>query len=231
MKRILLKISGELLSADGLAISPEQGKNLAQIITKIKKQDVELVIVLGWGNIYRGSNLIQAWVNPADSHNMSMLSTVFNAVSLKNFLESEGCHVKVLDALHVEFLESYTSVKAKEYLNDGNVVICSSGTGVPFFTTDTGWVLRAIEIGCEAMIKVTKVDGVYDSDPMKNPQAQKFDTISYDSFISQDLKVLDQTAIIMARDNALPVYVMKMNDSQDIMNILGGGKWGTKISH
>lgn len=231
MKRILLKISGELLSADGLAISPEQGKSLAQIITIIKQQDIELVIVLGWGNIYRGSNLIQAGVNPADSHNMSMLSTVFNAVSLKNFLEAEGCSVKVLDALHVEFLEAYTSVKAKEYLNDGNVVICSSGTGVPFFTTDTGWVLRAIETGCEAMIKVTKVDGVYDSDPMKNPQAQKFDTISYDSFISQDLKVLDQTAVIMARDNALPVYVMKMNDSQDVMDILAGKKWGTKISH
>lgn len=229
MKRVLLKISGELMSGDGLAINPDVANELAKMISEVQKRGIEIVIVLGGGNIYRGSNLIKAGVNPSDSHNMSMLSTVFNAVSLKNFLEKHDCKTEVLDALHVEFLEQYSAMKAKKYINEGKIVIVSSGTWVPFFTTDTGWVLRAIETSCDTMIKITKVDGVYDSDPMKNPQAEKFDTISYNDFISQDLKVLDQTAIIMARDNNLPIFVMKCEKSEDIISVLDGRNIGTKI--
>lgn len=127
MKRILLKISGEALSHDGLAVHPEKAAKLAQMIQDLQeKKDLELVLVLGGGNIYRGSNLIAAGVDPADSHNMSMLSTVFNAVSLKNFLEKEGVNAIVLDALGVEFLERYTSLRAKRYISEGKIVIASS---------------------------------------------------------------------------------------------------------
>jgi uridylate kinase len=230
MKRILLKISGEALSSDILAIDPIKTQWVAQMIQDIKASGIELVIVLWGGNIYRGSNLISAGVDPADSHNMSMLSTVFNAVTLKNFLEKIGEKAIVMDALHVEFLEKYTAIKARDYISEWKIVIASSGGGTPFFTTDTTWVLRALELHCDAMIKLTQVDGVYDSDPKTNPEAKKFDTISYEEFISGNLKVLDQTGVIMARDNDLPIYVTKLGDTQSIIDLIGGKKVGTKIS-
>ena len=186
MKRILLKISGEALSSESLAIDPVKAESVAQMIQDIKKTWLELVIVLGGWNIYRWSKLISAGLNPADSHNMSMLSTVFNGVTLKNFLEKIWEDVVVMDALHVEFLETYSSIWAKKYVEQWKIVICSSGTGAPFFTTDTGWVLRALETNCDAMIKLTQVDGVYDSDPKTNPAAKKYESISYDEFLAQD---------------------------------------------
>ncbi len=230
MKRILLKISGEALSSDSLAIDPNKAHKLAAMIQEIKKTGIELVIVLWGGNIYRGSSLIAAGVNPADSHNMSMLSTVFNAVSLKNFLDKIGVASIVMDALWVEFLETYSAMKARKSILSGEIVICSSGTGTPFFTTDTGWVVRALETNCDAMIKLTQVDGVYDSDPKKNPDAKKFETISYDEFIAQNLQVLDQTGVIMARDNNLPIYVAALWDTQQIIDLIAGKNIGTKIS-
>jgi len=230
MKRILLKISGEALSADWISIHPEKAQTLAKMICEVKASWVEIVLVFWGGNIYRGSNLIQAWVDPADSHNMSMLSTVFNAVTFKNFLEKQGEKVEVMDALHVEFLEKYSVMQARKYIDEGKVVIASSWWGTPFFTTDTTWVLRALELHCDAMIKLTKVDGVYDKDPISNPDAKKIDTLSYDEFITQDLKVLDQTAIIMARDNSLPLYVTELWNIENIIWILENKKVGTKIS-
>ena len=230
MKRILLKISGEALSSETKTIDSDQAQKLSEMITKIQKAGVELVIVLGWWNIYRGSKLIQAWVDPADSHNMSMLSTVFNAVTLKNFLEKIGLECVILDALWVEFLQEYTAMKARKYIKARKIVICSSGTGTPFFTTDTTGTLRALETHCEAMIKLTKVDGVYESDPMVHPDAQRFESLSYDEFIQKDLKVLDQTAIIMARDNNLPIFVSKLDDSATLLDIIAGGNGGTKIA-
>ena len=230
MKRILLKISGEALSSDSLAIDPIKTQKVAEMIQDIKQTGVELVIVLWWWNIYRGSSLIAAGVNPADSHNMSMLSTVFNAVSLKNFLWKINIASRVMDALWVEFVESYCAILARESISRWEIVICSSGTGTPFFTTDTGWVVRALETNCEAMIKLTQVDGVYDSDPKTNAEAMKFDTISYDDFISQNLKVLDQTWVIMARDNNLPIYVAALGNTQEIIDLIAGKKIGTKIS-
>lgn len=230
MKRVLLKISGEALSGQGVSIHPDKVWSLANMIQSIQNTWVELVIVLWGWNIYRGSSLISAGMNSADSHNMSMLSTVFNAVSLKNFLWKIGIASRVMDALWVEFIESYCAILARESISRWEIVICSSGTGTPFFTTDTGWVVRALETNCEAMIKLTQVDGVYDSDPNSNPDAKKFDTISYDEFIIQDLKVLDQTWIIMARDNALPIYVAKLGNTQEILDLISWKTVGTKIS-
>lgn len=230
MKRILLKISWESLSWNGLSIDPIQAEKLAWMIIDISSKNIELVIVMWGGNIYRGSKLIEAGVDPADSHNMSMLSTVFNAVTLKNFLEKAWKQVVIMDALQVEFLESYTAMRAREYISEWKIVIASSWGGTPFFTTDTTGTLRALETHCDGMIKLTKVDGVYDSDPVANPNAQKIDEISYDDVIAQDLKVLDQTAVIMARDNNLPIYVTKLDDIESTLDIISGKKSGTKIS-
>lgn len=231
MKRILLKISGEAFNAPGQKwIEAEYVQKIAKLIAHVQQTWVELVIVLGWGNIYRGSNLIAAGVDAADSHNMSMLSTVFNSVTLKNFLQKEGIDAVILDALHVEFLESYSADRARKYLEQWRIVICSSGTGAPFFTTDTGGILRALETNCNAFIKLTKVDGVYDVDPQTHPQAQKFDSLSYNDFMQKDLKVLDQTGLIMARDNNLPLYVTHIDDTHGVKNIISGKKAGTKIS-
>lgn len=230
MTRILLKISGESLSYDWVSIHPDKATDLAKMIQDIKAAWYELVIVLGGGNIYRGSNLIKAGVDPADSHNMSMLSTVFNAVTLKNFLEKIWIESVVMDALHVEFLESYSAIKWREYIKQGKIVITSSWWGTPFFTTDTTGVLRALELHCDLMMKLTQVDGVYDSDPKTNPNAQKFSELRYNDFITKDLKVLDQTAIIMARDNELPIHVVQLGNTQNILDILSGSGQGTKIS-
>lgn len=230
MKRILLKISGESLSQDWMSIHPEKAQELAKMIWEIKALWYQLVIVLWGGNIYRGSNLIQAWVNPADSHNMSMLSTVFNGVTLKNFLAKIRVESVVMDALHVEFLESYSAMKAREYLDAGKIVISTSGWGTPFFTTDTAGVLRSLELDCEAMFKLTQVDGVYDNDPKTYPDAKRYETLSYSDFISQDLKVLDQTAIIMARDNKLPIYVTQLWNIENIKLVIEGKGLFTKIS-
>jgi uridylate kinase len=230
MKRILLKISGEALSTDELAIDAWKALKVAEMVRDIKNTGIELVIVLGGGNIYRGSKLIASWLDAADSHNMSMLSTVFNALSLKNFLAKVGVESVVMDALWVEFLEKYTAINARKSVSEDKVVICSSGTWTPFFTTDTGWVVRALETNCDSMIKLTQVDGVYDSDPKTNPAAKKFDIISYNDFISLDLKVLDQTGVIMARDNSLPLHVTALWDTQQILDLIAGEKIGTKIS-
>ncbi len=230
MKRILLKISGEALSSDTQSIDPQKAEYLAREISYIQKSELELILVFWWGNIYRGSQLIASWVDPADSHNMSMLSTVFNCVTIKNSLDKLWIKSIIMDALQVEFLEKYSAMWARGYLSEGKIVISSSGWGSPFFTTDTAWVLRALETHCEAMIKLTKVDGVFDSDPVKDPHAQKFENISYDDFISQDLRALDQTAVIMARDSSLPIYVMNINSMSDIPSLLDGKKLGTRIS-
>lgn len=229
MKRVLLKISGEALSDENQSIVAQKAQELAQMIWEIQKIGIELVIVLWGGNIYRGSKLIAAWVDASDSHNMSMLSTVFNAVTLKNFLEKQWIDCVILDALGVWFLQEYTAMKARNYIKKWQIVICSSGTGTPFFTTDTTGVLRALETHCEAMIKLTKVDGVYNSDPVKNPDAKKIEEISYNDFIKKNLQVLDQTGIIMARDNALPLYVSKLDDISAVKEIISWRKAGTKI--
>ena len=229
MKRILLKISGEALSSQDVSIDPNRVEQLAEMIMNLKKTGLELVLVLGGGNIYRGSQLIKAGVDASESHNMSMLSTVFNSVTLKSFLESKGLEPIVLDALWVGFLEKYTAIQSRKYLQEWKIVICSSGTGAPFFTTDTGGVLRALEANCDAMIKLTKVDGVYDSDPMIHTNARKIDALSYDDFIHKDLKVLDQTGVIMARDNNLPIYVSRLDDIESIYAIIEWKNAGTKI--
>ena len=229
MKRILLKISWEAFSWSDWAIDISKARELWDFISEFYKQWYQIAIVLGGGNIYRGSKLIEAWLNPTDSHSMSMLSTVFNAVTLRNILDGLDIDSVILDALHVEFLQAYTSEAWKKYLQEGKIVICSSGTGNPFFTTDTTWVLRALELNCEAVIKLTKVDGVYSKDPLRHDDAERFSEISYNDFIAKDLQVFDTTGIILARDNHLPLYVSKIGDISALRDILSWKQAGTKI--
>lgn len=229
MKRILLKISGEAFSWPEGSIDISRARELWVFLQYFSQKWYQIVIVVWGGNIYRGSKLICWGLAPTDSHSMSMLSTVFNAVTLKNILIEYDISSVVLDALSVKFLESYTSQKWKKYLSEGKIVICSSGTGNPYFTTDSAWVLRGLELDCEAVIKLTKVDGVYDRDPMKYDEAMHFSEISYDEFLEKKLQVFDATWIVMARDNNLPLFVSKIGDIWALENILNWQWAGTKI--
>jgi len=229
MKRILLKISGEAFWRDGKGLDISAISKVADMIHKIQKQGHEIVVVVWWGNIYRGSSLIAQWLRSADSHNMSMLSTVFNATTLHNVLSNIGVKSAVMDALGVEFLEKYSAIQAREKLSCWEVVICSSWTGSPYFTTDTGGIIRSLETWCECLIKLTQVDGVYDSDPKTNPEAKRFDEISYDEVIAKDLKIFDQTGIIIARDNSLPLYVAQLHDVDNVLAVVSGDGIKTKI--
>lgn len=229
MKRILLKISWEAFCWEHQNLDIDNITKIAEFISHFYNQGYQLAIVIWGGNIYRGSKLIAQWLNPCDSHSMSMLSTVFNALTLKNTLENIWLDTVVLDALHIKFLETYTHTRWKKYLQQWKILICSSGTWSPFFTTDTTGVLRALELQCEAVIKLTKVDGVYNKDPLLYDDAIYFPEIRYDDFLHKNLQVFDATGIIMARDNRLPIYVSKFWDIDALETILKNKKAGTKI--
>lgn len=219
--RVLLKISWEAMKWEKeFWIDPNQVEIIAQKIKKILKKEIELVLVIWWGNIYRWSNLIQAWVNSADSHNMSMLSTVFNWLVLKNFLEQSWVKTKVMDPNWIKFLEKYNKDIAKWYLDKWYVVICTWWTWNPYFTTDTWWVLRALELWCDLMIKATKVDWVYDKDPVKYTDAKFFEEISYDEFISKNLKIMDQTAVSLAKEWKLVLKIVNFAKKWTILDAI-----------
>lgn len=219
--RVLLKISWEAMKWEkDFWIDPNQVEKIAQKIKKILKKEIELVLVIWWWNIYRWTNLIEAWVSPADSHNMSMLSTVFNWLVLKNFLEQSWVKTKVMDPNWIKFLEKYNKDIAKWYLDKWYVVICTWWTWNPYFTTDTWGVLRALELWCDLMIKATKVDWVYDKDPIKYNDAKFFEKISYDEFISKNLKIMDQTAILLAKEWKLVLKVVNFAKKGAIIDVI-----------
>lgn len=225
--RILLKISWEALKWEKeFWISPEYVEDIVSKIKELYSKDVEIAIVVWWWNIYRWSNLISSGLNPADSHSLSMLSTVFNWVTLKNFFEKSWIESVVMDPNGINFVEQYNKNTAKKYLSENKIVICTWWTWNPYFTTDTGWVLRALELGCDFMIKATKVDWVYDSDPVKNSDAKFFEKITYDEVISKKLKIMDATAIILAKESLLPLKVIKLNKKSALLNsVLSDKEW------
>jgi len=228
--RILLKISGESLKWEkDFWIDPDYVKNISKIIQEIKKDKHELAIVVWWGNIYRGSNLIKTWVNPSDSHSLSMLSTVFNWVILKNFLDNMWLESIVMSPLWINFIEEYSRNTADELLEKWKVVIFAWWTGNPFFTTDSWWVLRSIELGMDLMIKATRVDGVYDKDPEKYDDAKFIEEITYSDIIKKDLKVMDMTAIVLAKENNLNLNIVNINIQGSIEWIIKGDKIWTII--
>jgi uridylate kinase len=230
-KRILLKISGEaLMGNQSYGINPEVLTHVASEIAETAKLGVEVAVVVGGGNIFRGVSESSRGMDRASADYVGMLATVMNAVSLQEAIEKQGVVTRVQSAIPMSQLaEPYIRRRAMRHLEKGRVVIFGAGTGNPFFTTDTAAALRAMEIGAEILLKATKVDGVYDSDPKTNPDARKFDTLSYIEALNRRLKVLDSTAISLCMDNNLPILVLNLWHGDDLVRAVRGERVGTII--
>ena len=230
-KRVLLKLSGEALQGDeGYGISPPILESIASQIKEVVDLGIELGIVIGGGNIFRGVAASAQGMDRASADYMGMLATVINSMALQDALEAQGLETRVLTAIEMqEIAEPYIRRRAMRHLEQQRVVIFGAGTGNPYFTTDTAASLRAMEIHAEAILKATKVDGIYDSDPMKNPDAVKFDDLSYLEVLQRDLHVMDSTAISLCRDNNLPIVVFNLHEKGNIRRAVMGEKIGTVV--
>ncbi len=229
-KRVLLKISGEaLMGSAGYGISPEVLTTVATEIAAVAKL-VELAVVVGGGNIFRGVSESSKGMDRATADYVGMLATVMNAVSLQDAIEKQGQVTRVLSAIPMSQLaEPYIRRRAIRHLEKKRVVIFAAGTGNPFFTTDTAAALRAIEIGAEIVLKATKVDGVYDADPRKNPKARRYEQVTYIDALKQDLGVMDAEAFALCRSNHLPILVFDMTKRGNIQRVIRGEPVGTRI--
>jgi len=231
-KRILLKMSGEVLAGEGDAgVSTERVHDLATEVASLHQQGVQIGLVVGGGNIFRGVQGKKHGIDRVTGDYMGMLATVINALAVQDGLEKHGMPARCMSAWAIgTVVEPYERGQAIRALEAGQVVVFCAGTGNPFFTTDTAGVLRAIEIGAEVILKATKVDGVYDSDPKKNPQAVRFDTLSYLEVLQRDLKVMDATAISLSKENDLPIVVFDVNKRGDLLRVVAGEKVGTLVA-
>ncbi len=230
-ERILLKLSGEALMGDmDYGIDPGYIRRLATEVKAVSDAGVEVAMVIGGGNIFRGAGLAEAGMDRVTGDHMGMLATVINCLSMQDALENQGAYCRVMSALEINSVcEDYIRRRAVRHLEKGRIVLFAAGTGNPFFTTDSAASLRAVEVGADIMIKGTKVDGIYDKDPMKHDDAVKYDIVSFDEAVEKRLGVMDQTAIVMCRDNNLPVKVFDMNKSGDLMRLVMGENIGTTV--
>ena len=222
--RILLKLSGEgLMGKQAYGIDNDVLERVTDGIKKAYDKKIELCIVIGGGNFYRGVNNTNEYVSRSVADQAGMLATIINALFLKSALNAKGMLVEILSGLNApQVVEAYSYRKAQELLKKGYILIFAGGTGNPYFTTDTGATLRALETNCDALFKATQVDGVYDSDPKKNPKAKRYEKVSYEEVITKELKVMDMTAISMARENKLPVVIFKQEDENSLIDALNG---------
>ncbi|MDX9748356.1 MAG: UMP kinase [Paludibacter sp.] len=230
-KRILLKLSGEsLMGNQSYGIDPQRLTEYAEQIAEVSRMGVQVAIVIGGGNIFRGLSGASKGFDRVLGDQMGMLATVINSLALNSALTAQGVASKVLTAIRMEPVgEFYSKQKAIASLQAGEVVILSGGTGNPFFTTDTGSSLRAIEVEADVMLKGTRVDGVYTADPEKDPSAVKFDEITYDEIYNRNLKVMDLTATTMCRENNMPIYVFDMDTPGNLKKVMMGEKIGTLV--
>lgn len=230
-KRILLKLSGEALMGNkGYGVDPTTVEFMASEIKKVADMGVEIAIVIGGGNIFRGVEASVKGMERSSADYMGMLATVINALALQNSLEKLGLQTRVQSAIEMrELAEPYIRRRAVRHLEKGRVVIFAAGTGNPYFTTDTAAALRAMEIGAEVIFKGTKVDGVYSADPVKDPSAKKFEEITYIDVLKKNLKVMDSAAISLCMDNNLPIVVFNINRPNGIRDLLKGKKVGTLV--
>ncbi|MFT4847811.1 MAG: uridylate kinase [Sediminicola sp.] len=231
-KRILLKLSGEALMG-GLqyGIDPERLREYAQDIKEIRATGVEIAIVIGGGNIFRGVAGASKGMDRVQADNMGMLATVINGLALQSALENEGVKTRLQSAINInEVAEPFIRRKAISHLEKGRVVIFGGGTGNPYFTTDSAAVLRAIEIGADVILKGTRVDGIYSSDPEKDTTATKFDFISFEDVLKKGLKVMDTTAFTLSQENELPIIVFDMNTKGNLLKVVSGENIGTKVN-
>lgn len=230
--RILVKLSGEaLLGRTDYGIDPAILKRIAGELQEIVGLGVQLAVVVGGGNIFRGAGLARAGMDRVAGDHMGMLATVMNALAMQDALESLGLYARVMSAIRInEVCEDYIRRRAIRHLEKGRVVICAAGTGNPFFTTDTAAALRAIEIDAEVLLKATKVNGVYSDDPVRNPAAVRYDHLTFDRVLTDKLNVMDATAVVMCRDNNLPLRVFNLNNPGDLTRIVRGEEVGTSVT-
>jgi uridylate kinase len=231
-RRVLLKLSGEaLMGKADYGIDPVLIKRIAAEVAEVSKLGVEVAIVIGGGNIFRGAGLAGAGMDRVTGDYMGMLATVMNALALQDALESAQVYARVMSAIQIhEVCEDYIRRRAVRHLEKGRVVVLAAGTGNPFFTTDTAASLRAIEIGADVLLKATKVSGVYDSDPKENSEAALYDTVSFDQVLIDKLNVMDATAVVMCRDNHLPLRVFNMTEDRALVRAMTDENVGTLVT-
>jgi uridylate kinase len=231
-RRVLLKLSGEALMGDlDYGIDPAIIKRIAAEVAEVRKLGIEVAIVIGGGNIFRGAGLAGAGMDRVTGDYMGMLATVMNALALQDALESMNEYARVMSAIQIhDVCEDYIRRRAVRHLEKGRVVVLAAGTGNPFFTTDTAASLRAIEVGADVLLKATKVAGVYDSDPKQNSMASLYDTVSFDKVLIDKLNVMDATAVVMCRDNHLPLRVFDMTEKNSLVRAMTDENVGTLVT-
>jgi uridylate kinase len=232
-KRILVKLSGEALMGESdYGIDPVFLKRLAAEIGAVRSAGIEVALVVGGGNLFRGAGLARAGMDRVTADQMGMLATVMNSLALQDALESIGLYVRVMSAIRInEVCEDYIRRRAVRHLEKGRVTIFAAGTGNPFFTTDTAASLRAIEIDAQLLLKATKVDGVYDADPAANPTARRYERLRYDQVLDDRLNVMDATAIVLCRDHDLPMRVFNLNEADALVRAARGEDVGTLVTN
>ena len=230
--RIMLKLSGEaLLGSEDYGIDPNVLTRIATEIREIQDLGVQIGVVIGGGNIFRGAGLARAGMDRVTGDHMGMLATVINALALQDSLERLGSTARVMSALQMhEISEDYIRRRAVRHLEKGRVAIFAAGTGNPFFTTDTAAALRAIEIGADILVKATKVDGVFSSDPLKDSAAKRYQRISFDKVLAEKLDVMDATAFVMCRENGLPVRIFDLTEKNALVRLVRGEDVGTLVT-
>jgi uridylate kinase len=232
VRRVVLKLSGEAFADPGLGygIDPLTVVRVAEEIGEAHSDDIQIAVVVGGGNIFRGVSQAAKGMDPASADYMGMLATVINALALRDALEKAGVPTRVQSAITMqELAEPYIRLRAIRHLEKGRVVIFAAGTGNPFFTTDTTAALRAVELGADALLKASKVDGIYDADPATHPDAKRLDELSYMDFISDELRVMDTTAVTMSKEHGVPIVVFDMTTPGNIVKAVSGEKIGTVI--
>ena len=224
VKRVLLKLSGEVLMGEQqFGIDPATVASLAEEVKQAKESGLEICLVIGGGNIFRGMAGAAQGMDRAQADYMGMLATVMNALAMQGALEKLGVHTRVQSAIQMDQVcEPVIRRRAERHLEKGRVVIFAAGVGAPYFTTDSGAALRAAEMECDALLKGTSVDGVYDSDPKKNPGAERYDTVSYGTVLADDLKVMDASAVALCRDNDIPIVVFSIREKGNLARVLSG---------
>lgn len=232
VRRLLLKLSGEALMGGGdFGIDPQVIKRVAGEIRELVELGVQVGVVIGGGNIFRGEGLAKSGVDRGTGDHMGMLATVINSLAMQDALEKQDCEARVMSALRInQVCEDYIRRRAVRHLEKGRVVICAAGTGNPYFSTDSAASLRAIEINADLLIKATKVDGVYSADPVKDPNARFYPQLEYDQVISERLAVMDTAAIILCQQHGLPLRVMNINEPNAMARVVRGEAIGTLVS-
>jgi uridylate kinase len=232
-KRILVKLSGEALMGQGdYGIEPAMLKRVAAELVEVSAMGAQVAVVLGGGNIFRGAGLARTGMDRVTADQMGMLATVINSLAMQDAVEAIGAHARVMSAIRInEVAEDYVRRRAVRHLEKGRIVIFAAGTGNPFFTTDSAASLRAIEIGADVLLKATKVNGVYSDDPVKNPAATRYEKLNFDRVLDDRLGVMDATAIVLCRDNRLPLRVFNLNNHGDLPRVVRGENVGTLVTN